>query len=231
MRPEATESVAGQSQKSYHALRCLSISGLTPIMAYSTDVPLLSKLCCQTASDSDWHAFYANYRGLIAKWCSQKEIAATEFDDIFHDVLIKLVDALPNYQRDKDTRFRSWLKTVVMNALIDRVRLLKNHPFPKLISDSEMDAVKSADTLTELGLNSLAEQLTDQSTSAAEILAKVEKRVKSFTWDSFVRRELLLEEVESIASELGIKKASVYQSCSRVRALIKEESENYFRGI
>jgi RNA polymerase sigma factor (sigma-70 family) len=184
-------------------------------MSISTDIPLLSKLCCA--------------RGIIAKWCLQKGVLESDFDDIFHDVLIKLVDALPNYDRKCGTRFRSWLKTVVTNALIDRIRLLDNHPFPKLIRDHDIEN----ETLVELvdrGLDSLAEQLTEQSTSAAEILAKVERRVKPETWNSFVRRELLADEVEAIAQEMGIKKASIYQSCSRVRSLIKVESERYFSG-
>ena len=196
-------------------------------MAYSTDIPLLSKLCCKKGTESDWHHFYSNYRGLIAKWCYQMGIASSDFDDIFHDVLIKLVDALPNYNRNEGHRFRSWLKTVVVNALIDRLRLSENNPFPQLISDSNITNISAHDQRLQ-SLDSLADELTEQSTSAAQILAQVEQRVKPETWSSFVRRELLSEEVETIASELGIKKASVYQSCSRVRTLIKDVSEQYF---
>lgn len=110
-------------------------------MALSTDVPLLSKLRCESGTESDWQRFYANYRGMILKWCSQSGVVPSDLDDVFHDVLIKLVDALPSYDPSLGNRFRSWLKTVVMNALIDRLRFSKNNPFPRLMADSDLNKI------------------------------------------------------------------------------------------
>lgn len=60
------------------------------------------------------------------------------------------------------------------------------------------------------------------------ILARVREFVQVATWNAFIQRELLQLEVADVAAEPGIKKASVYQSCSRVRSIIKQESEKYF---
>lgn len=114
-----------------------------------------------------------------------------------------------------------------MNALIDRLRYVQRHPFPQLIPDSSLTQVGRFGAVT--GLEVLADDLTEHGTSAAEILNTVRMRVTAATWEVFLKRELLEENIETIASEFKIKKASVYQSTSRVRTLIKQECEAYFR--
>ena len=194
-------------------------------MHSSTDIELVSRLCCKQASESDWRKFYESYQLLIRSWCQRAGIPANELDDVFHDILIKLVSALTAYQRQDGHKFRSWLKTVVINSVTDRLRMSNNRPFPRLLNDPELESNPKA--VSEL--EELAEDLTDKTSSAATILSRVRERVQETTWNAFVQRELLQIEVAVVANELGIKKASVYQSCSRVRSIIKEESELYFR--
>jgi DNA-directed RNA polymerase specialized sigma24 family protein len=117
---------------------------------------------------------------------------------------------------------------VVLNAIFDRLRFSKSHPFPQLLTESKLPPLLINENHSETQLDELADQLSEQSTAAAEILSRVRNRVKPATWDSFVRRELLQEEVSTIAEELDLKKASVYQSVSRVRSIIKQESKQYF---
>lgn len=196
-------------------------------MHSSTDVELVSRLCCETASDSDWRRFYHGYQLLVRSWCQRAGVPASELDDVFHDILIKLVSGLTSYQRQEGHRFRSWLKTVVMNSVTDRLRVSKNNPFPFLISDPDTANGPQVEAGRE-SLSDLADGLTEKTSSAATILSQVRQRVQESTWNAFVQRELLQIEAADVARELGIKKASVYQSCSRVRAIIKEESEKHF---
>jgi RNA polymerase sigma factor (sigma-70 family) len=196
-------------------------------MHSSTDIELVSRLCCKQASESDWRLFYEGYRALIRSWCQRAGVPPSDLEDVFHDILIKLVTALAAYQRQEGSRFRSWLKTVVINSVTDRLRMSNNNPFPSLISNPEME--RSRDDVDGLSsVDGLAEELTEKTSSAATILARVRVRVQESTWNAFVQRELLQIEVSDVAADLGIKKASVYQSCSRVRTIIKEESEKYF---
>ena len=196
-------------------------------MHSSTDIELVSRLCCKDASESDWRRFYEGYQLLIRSWCQRAGVPASDLDDVFHDILVKLVSSFTKYQREDGHRFRSWLKTVVVNSVTDRLRVSKNNPFPQLLSDPDV-ANKPADAMDIEGLAELTEDLTDRTSSAAKILENVRKRVSESTWNAFVQRELLQIEAGNIAEELGIKKASVYQSCLRVRSIIKEESEKYF---
>ena len=166
---------------------------------------------------------------MIRSWCQKAGVPGSDLDDVFHDILVKLVDSLRLYNKQDGHRFRSWLKTVVMNSVTDRLRVSKNNPFPKLLSDPDV-VNKPVDATQIEGLAELAENLTEKTSSAATILARARERVQESTWNAFVQRELLQVPVSEVAGELGIKKASVYQSCSRVRAIIKEESEAYFRG-
>ena len=196
-------------------------------MAFSTDVALLSKLCCQNAGESDWQNFYQKYQNLIRIWCRQSGVQQSDFEDVFHDILIKLVVSLPNYKKT-DAKFRSWLKTIVVNALVDRIRNADKSPFPRVMSDSNLEANNAAVNEHDEAIELLAKQLTEKTTPAAEILDRARRRVNESTWNIFVRREILAEPVEDIANEYSMKKASVYQSISRLRSVIKKESEDYF---
>jgi RNA polymerase sigma factor (sigma-70 family) len=198
-----------------------------PAMHSSTDIKLVSRLCCKEASESDWREFYLGYQRLIRSWCLKAGVPPSDLDDVFHDILVKLVSSLKSYQRQDGSRFRSWLKTVVMNSVTDRLRVSENNPFPQLLSDP--DVARDPFRFSQIdGLSELAEELTEKTNSAAVILASVRERVAEATWNAFVQRELMQIEASAVAEELGIKKASVYQSCSRVRTIIKEESEKYF---
>ncbi|MFK7822378.1 MAG: RNA polymerase sigma factor [Planctomycetaceae bacterium] len=192
---------------------------------FSTNVALLSKLCVNNGTESDWHQFYANYKSMITRWCQRSGVQSSELEDVFHEIMLKLISKLSTYDRSQGHRFRSWLKTVVLNTLTDRLRTEK--PFPSPIGDAD-DSVLSPNDSGSPSLDDLAEQLTEQSTPAAAILQRVRDRVTNSTWDAFVRRDLLDEEVATIAESLGIKKASVYQSVSRVRKLVQEESRKWF---
>ena len=194
-------------------------------MSYSTDIEFVSRLCCKDATESDWRRFYESYQTLIRTWCHRAGVPPSEMNDVFHDILVKLVSNLSNYQHQNGHRFRGWLKTVMMNAVTDRLRVSKDYPFPQLLSGSEL----TQQLVTPAEIEGIAEELTEKTSSAAMILARVRERVQETTWNAFVQRELLQIEAVFIAEELGIKKASVYQSCSRVRAIIAEESEKYFR--
>lgn len=196
-------------------------------MTLSTDIPLLSRLCCRRASESDWKKFYDSYQDIIKRWCLQAGVHPSDLEDVFHDLLLKLVTNLPQYDKSRGTLFRSWLKTVLMNGLVDRLRYAAIHPIPKALDGSLIGTLVGDNV--DPDFEQLVDRLADKSTSAAEILNAVRNRVQVQTWDSFVRRELLGEDVAKIAENLGIKKASVYQSISRVRILIRQENENYFR--
>jgi RNA polymerase sigma factor (sigma-70 family) len=193
---------------------------------YSTNVALLSKLCTKNGSESDWHRFYGNYKSMITRWCRESGVDASELEDVFHEIMVKLISKLSSYDRKQQHRFRSWLKTVVLNTLTDRLRTQKPIPPPVGSADSSVavgGVLDGAPTLDDL-----AEQLTEESTPAANILERVRDRVTASTWDAFIRRDLLDEETAKIAESLGIKKASVYQSVSRVRRLVQEESRKWF---
>ena len=196
-------------------------------MSFSTDIELVSRLCCEQASESDWRRFYESYQQVIRSWCYGAGVPISDLDDVFHDILVKLVTGLTSYHKKDGYRFRSWLKTVVLNSLTDRLRVSNNNPFPNLVSNPDLINNKTPGPDLQ-AISDLADGLAEKTSSAATILARVRERVQESTWNAFVQRELMQMEVDLIAAELGIKKASVYQSCSRVRSIIKEESQSFF---
>jgi RNA polymerase sigma factor (sigma-70 family) len=198
----------------------------------STNPVLLSKLCSRDGTESDWQLFYAQYKGLVARWCIRFGVDPGELDDIYHEILLKLVHSVAQYDPESGHRFRSWLKTIVLNALVDRLRVAKNNPFPAPVGDiHEWVAHTPESGGIPDDLDRLADELTLHSSPAARILSRCRSRVAADTWDAFVRREVLDEPVAVIARDMGLRKASVYQSVSRLRGIIREESRRHFDGL
>lgn len=195
---------------------------------YSTNTELLGRLCSRRGTDSEWRLFYDQYRKMIRNWCRQYGVNPSDLDDLFHDIMLRLMSSLGSYDANRGTKFRVWLRTVVTNTIIDRLRTANNSPSPTPIGDAHQIADSTHQSLSQSEVDVLAEQLTGATGSAANILAQAKRRVSESSWDAFIRRDLLDESAGTIADSIGIKKASVYQSVSRVRKVIKQESEKWF---
>ena len=101
----------------------------------STHDSLLAALG-QEPAESAWAAFHDRYREVILAWCRRRGLEA-EAEDVTQEILLKLLRVLPQHVHDPGHGlFRSWLKTVVQNALRDYWRKNQRHPEPPGIGGS-----------------------------------------------------------------------------------------------
>ena len=77
--------------------------------------------------DFKWQQFDAMYRPVVTFFLVQRfGNLAHESDDIVQDIMIKLIEVLRNGRYDSSrSRFRTYLRTLVANTAIDRIRRLK----------------------------------------------------------------------------------------------------------
>ncbi len=88
----------------------------------STHTSLLARLANRDDAEA-WQAFSDRYRGLICGFARRRGLQPADCDDVFQEVMLSLSEALPRFRYDpRRGRFRSFLKTVTLNAIIDRQR-------------------------------------------------------------------------------------------------------------
>jgi RNA polymerase sigma factor (sigma-70 family) len=99
-----------------------------------------------TATDDDKLWLYDNY-GPCIECCGRRwGLQPTDAADLVHDVIVKLFDndAMKKFERLENKRFRSWLGTIVNNAILNLIK--KSSRFQTIADpDAFLDL---ADTLT-----------------------------------------------------------------------------------
>jgi RNA polymerase sigma-70 factor (ECF subfamily) len=89
----------------------------------STHFPLLQQLQQTPANHEAWTQFTALYGPLIRGWIRQRGVTDTDLEDIYQDILVKLVEKLPGFADDnRRGRFRGWLLIVTRNQAHERRR-------------------------------------------------------------------------------------------------------------
>ncbi len=103
--------------------------------ATATHATLLLRLSAGQDAGA-WSEFLERYGGLIRGYCLRRGLQAADADDIQQDVLVSLGRAMPGFRYDPSRgRFRSYLRTIVANAIA--TRFCQNRPGPSLSSVGE----------------------------------------------------------------------------------------------
>jgi RNA polymerase sigma-70 factor (ECF subfamily) len=88
----------------------------------STHTSLLARLA-DGRDATAWRDFSERYGKLICGFARRRGLQPADCDDVAQDVLLSLSKALPGFRYDpKRGKFRSFLKTVTLNVIIDRKR-------------------------------------------------------------------------------------------------------------
>src|SRR6185369_6361079 len=86
----------------------------------STSVTLLERVR-KRDDQAAWERFVALYTPLLYRWAQRAGLADQDAADLVQDVLVLLMQELPNFEYDAARRnFRGWLKTVTINKCRER---------------------------------------------------------------------------------------------------------------
>lgn len=189
----------------------------------STHISLLCELGKSGRRDEAWAAFHSTYRAAIFGWCQHRGLPPEDADDLTQDILLKLFEQLPQYRHDPARgQFRSWLKTVVNNALTDFWRRQQRRPEYAGGGTTFLDRLgdlASPDAATEM--SSLIEDQAQ--TIAAEILEQVRGKVKATTWEAFYQMMVEQRPAAEVAKALNLSVATVYKANYRVKQMLQQE--------
>lgn len=181
----------------------------------STSVSLLKRLG-QPENQRAWDRFVQLYTPLLFYWAHKAGLDSADAGDLVQDVFCILVRKLPTFDYDASKSFRSWLKTVLQNTLINRRR----RKLPQ--TQPDMDLLPPQPQANEAIKLEEAEYRQYLVARAVELMqAEFEPK----TWQACWRLVVMGRPGAEVAQELGMSVNAVYLAKSRVLAALRSELE------
>lgn len=179
----------------------------------STSLTLLEQLR-RPGEAGAWQRFAHLYTPLLRSWAKRRGFQEADAADLAQDVLVKLMDALPKYERRPGQSFRGWLHRVTTNQCRDFRRRTATRPMPGpdgLLSAEALDAIGEWDerehrsVLVDQGLDLVRPEFSEQ------------------TWTAFHRMMVQGHAVPAIAADLGVTENAVFHARHRVLTRLRRE--------
>jgi RNA polymerase sigma-70 factor (ECF subfamily) len=182
----------------------------------STHASLLAKLRFG-ADTSAWAEFDDRYRELRFRFARRRGLQAADADDVTQETLAAAHGALATFDYDPARgRFRNWLKTAALRAIIKRRRPGAD-ALPRSVSDEI--AVLEAEADPEL---EAAWEVEWRRYHLRVAVAKARTEFNSRDMAAFEACAIEGRPPAEVAAELGISKDSVHQAKSRILRRVRE---------
>lgn len=163
-----------------------------------------------------WDDFVKYYESFIKMVLRKSNISLSEEDDLIQKILLRVWKGLPNYEyRKEKARFRTWLSTIIRNAIITHINRLKDKGSKQEVYLKEVNVVSE----------SHIEEIIDKEWLDYVASIAMNKVKEVFSGNAIEVFRLSLEEktAKQIADELSITEESVFVLRSRVKSRLKKE--------
>jgi RNA polymerase sigma factor (sigma-70 family) len=178
----------------------------------STSLTLLAQLRQRDQPDA-WERFVQLYRPLLHTWAKRQGFQDADADDLTHEVLIKLMGALPHYVRGEKDSFRGWLYRLTANQCRDFCRRVATRPLP---GADGLSGVPEEPVLGEF------EETQYRKALIANGLKVIKDEFEANTWMAFEQTRIQNRETKEVATELGMTPAAIYSAQSRILARLRD---------
>ena len=177
----------------------------------TTSISLLERLR-HTNDQAAWQRFVHLYTPLLYYWARRTGLAADETADLVQEVLLVLVQKLPEFAYDPGRSFRGWLRTITLNKWRERCRRLS----------LPVDAAELSD-VADPGNYDAFDEAEYRQHLVKQALQVMQAEFEPTTW--LACREFVVSgrPAAEVASELGVSVAVVYSAKSRVLRRLREE--------
>jgi RNA polymerase sigma-70 factor (ECF subfamily) len=182
---------------------------------------LLVSLHNDAGKEQAWTVFDAAYREVVLGWC-RRQLSDELAEDVTQDIMLKLFAELSRHEHDPQRgRFRSWLKTVVMNAVRDVCRKQWRLPVPAAQGGTKFGEwiEQWPDSSEEL----FEEVAAKTNVVASEVVRRVRERVSDQSWGVFCAMAEEERPAAAVAQNYGLSVAAVYKIKFRVTKALREE--------
>jgi RNA polymerase sigma-70 factor (ECF subfamily) len=180
---------------------------------FTTSVSLLDALR-QPGEQEAWERFVDLYTPLLYYWACRAGLREPDAADLVQDVLLVLVQKLPEFHYDRQGGFRSWLRTVTLNKWRDRRR-------QQAVRTAHRDAVDLAELPGPEDPEAFWETEYRQHL-ARRALELMRAEFQPTTWQACWEVVVSGRPGGEVAAELGISVDSVYAAKSRVLRRLRQ---------
>ena len=162
-----------------------------------------------------WERFVRLYTPVLVIWAKRLGLQPADAQDLVQDVFALLVRKLSQYQREGDSRFRVWLRTVLTNRFREVRRRLRPVP-PGDLGDAP-DLRLPDDPAAEFWEHEYRKLVV------ARALDVIRRDFEETTWRAFVATTMEGRRAADVAAELGLTEGAVYAGKARILSRLRHE--------
>jgi RNA polymerase sigma-70 factor (ECF subfamily) len=177
---------------------------------HTTHVSLLERL--RDPMGGAWEQFVQLYAPLLYAWAARTGLQEADAADLVQEVLVLLLDKLPEFQYDGTKSFRGWLHTVMLNKLRERVR----RPALPLARDGLADDLAGPDGLDAFSEAEYREHLVGQA------LHLMQAEFQPVTWQACWEHLANGRPAAEVGAELGLSAGAVRAATFRVVTRLRQ---------
>lgn len=149
---------AQNNQRNYHN-HTTSIFNMKQFLSDTTSSSLLND--CRDGKEEAWRRFQFLYQKLIQYWICNKRVPPSDRDDLYQDIQVSLVRSIKTFEKKKNSKFRSWLHTVVNSRIMDYYN--NSQKKPMCVDFAELERQISASSLCNPSTNiSVSDEMTER---------------------------------------------------------------------
>jgi RNA polymerase sigma-70 factor (ECF subfamily) len=179
----------------------------------TTSISLLERL--RQPSDQDaWRRFVHLYSPLLYYWARGVHLPAADAADLVQEVLLVVVEKMPEFVYDPHRSFRGWLRTVTLNKWRERCRKYASAP---PMNDAGLSGLTDGNGTDLFAETEYRQWLVRQ---ALEIM---QGEFEPTTWKACWETTVSGRPAAEVAAELKVSVDVVYGAKSRVLRRLREE--------
>jgi len=162
-----------------------------------------------------WARFVALYTPLIYSWGRRVGLQDPDAADLVQEVLVTLLQVLPNFRYDREQSFRGWLRTVTLNKW-RKLRKQRNQKVLEARGD-DLAALADGQGPEEFWETEYRQHL------AAHALRIMRSDFGEKTWKACWETAVCGRPAAEVATQLGITVGAVYAAKFRVLDRLRSE--------
>jgi RNA polymerase sigma-70 factor (ECF subfamily) len=178
-----------------------------------TLLDLLRDTTDKEARDRAWDRFVRLYQPFLRTWARRQGFHDADAEDLTQEVLLKLFQLLPTYQRAAGQSFRGWLHKVTANQCVDFRRRKATRPLPAADGLSGVDQPAAIEV----------EEAEYRQLLARRAMELIRPDFNEQTWSAFTGVRVEGRPTREVATQLGLSENAVYLACHRVMTRLREE--------
>jgi RNA polymerase sigma-70 factor (ECF subfamily) len=186
-----------------------------------TSTTLLGRLALFPFDQAAWEEFVGRYGPAVLGWCRRWGAQEADALDVSQLVLTKLAMQMRHFTYDPSRRFRSWLRTVVLNAWRDSLDARRpDAASGGKVMNSLLHDLQARDDLFRRLEAQYDVELLEEATR------RVRHRVHPRTWSAYELTTLEHCSGAEVGARLGLSIAAVFTAKASVLRMLREEARS-----